>query len=63
MSTETQTMSPYPSAAEEIVWLEALRAVELCQQVAELAARAHLLESGGPAWPMAVPASAASSAG
>lgn len=28
-----------PAAAEEIAWLQALHAVELCQQVAELAAR------------------------
>jgi hypothetical protein len=39
MSPETQAMS-LPAAADEIVWLQALHAVELCQQVAELAARA-----------------------
>ena len=66
MSTETLTMPPYPSAAEENVWLQALHAVQLCQQVAELAARVQRLGSGGKGglgWPSVAPASAASSAG
>jgi hypothetical protein len=39
MSPETETMSPFPAATDEIAWLQALHALELCQQVAELAAR------------------------
>jgi hypothetical protein len=38
MNPETKTMSSFP-ASEEIVWLRALHAVELCQEVAEAAAR------------------------
>jgi hypothetical protein len=66
MNTETQAITSCPPAAEEIVWLQALHAVELCQLAAELAARVHLLGTGGTrgtAWPSAVPVSAASSAG
>jgi hypothetical protein len=72
MSTETRTTLSYPPATEEIVWLHALHAVELCQRAAELAARVHRLGPvgsggpgwlGGPGWPSAVPASAAPSAG
>ena len=63
MSTETQTMSPYPSASGESVWLQALHAVELCQQVAELAARVHGLTLEAPGGPGVAPASADSSAG
>ena len=49
MSPETKTMSPFPAAADEIAWLQALHAIELCQQVAELAARVHRPGSGGRA--------------
>jgi hypothetical protein len=47
MSPETKTMSSFPAAADEIAWLQALHAIELCQQVAELAARVHRPGSGG----------------
>jgi hypothetical protein len=39
MNPETKTMSSFPAAADEIAWLQALHALELCQRVAELAAR------------------------
>jgi hypothetical protein len=47
MSPQTKTMSSFPAAADEIAWLQALHAIELCQQVAELAARGHRPGSGG----------------
>jgi hypothetical protein len=40
-------MSPLPAAADEIAWLQALHAIELCRQVAELAARVHRPGSSG----------------
>jgi hypothetical protein len=61
MSTESQTMPPFSAPADEIAWLQALHALDLCQQVAELAARVHRVGWGEPARPAAVPASAASS--
>lgn len=72
MNPETKTMPPHSSAADEVAWLRALRALELCQQAAERAARIHLSGPAGPsgaggpdeaAWPSAVPLSAASIAG
>jgi hypothetical protein len=63
MSTETQTLSPFSAPADEVAWLQALHALDLCQQVAELSARVHRLEWGEPCWLAAVPASAASSSG
>jgi hypothetical protein len=62
MKQETKTMPSFPAASEEIVWLRALHAVELCREVAELAARVHQAGWAGLAWPVAA-ASAASSAG
>jgi hypothetical protein len=47
MSPETKTMSPLAAAADEIAWLQALHAIELCRQVAELAARVHRPGSSG----------------
>jgi hypothetical protein len=51
MSPETKTMSSFPAAADENAWLQALHAIELCQQVAELAARVHRPGSGGAGLP------------
>jgi len=51
MSPETKTMSSFPAAADEIAWLQAARAIALCQQVAELAARVHRRSSGGAGLP------------
>jgi hypothetical protein len=51
MSPETKTISSFPAAADEIAWLQALHAIELCQQVAELAARVHRPGSGGAGLP------------
>jgi|HubBroStandDraft_3_1064219.scaffolds.fasta_scaffold615057_1 hypothetical protein len=51
MSPETKTMSSFPAAADEIAWIQARHAIELCQQVAELAARAHRRGSGGAGLP------------
>jgi hypothetical protein len=62
MNPETKTVSSFPAASEEIVWLRALHAVELCQEVAEAAARAHRAGWDGLARP-ALATSAASSAG
>jgi hypothetical protein len=39
MSPETRTLPLFPTAADDVAWLQARRALELCQQVAELAAR------------------------
>jgi hypothetical protein len=36
---EPSARAACPAAADEIAWLQALHAVELCRQVAELAAR------------------------
>jgi hypothetical protein len=52
MSPETKTMSSFPAATDEIAWLQALHALELCQRVAELAARvrrpAYVTDAPGP---------------
>ena len=63
MSPETKTTWSFPSGADETAWIQALHALELCQQAAEVAARVHRPGSSGLAWPSAAPASAASSAG
>jgi hypothetical protein len=62
MNPETKTMPSFPAVPEEFVWLRALHAVELCQEVAEAASRAHQAGWGGLGRP-ALATSAASSAG
>jgi hypothetical protein len=62
MNPETKTTSSFPAASQEFVWLRALHAVELCREVAELAARVHQAGWDGLARP-ALATSAASSAG
>jgi len=62
MRPEATTMPSFSAASQEVVWLQALHAIELCQEVAELAARVHPAGWGGLAGP-ALATSAASSAG